>query len=71
MFASRCIDDDKLRYILNEFAGKREAFIEIIINFEYIEKPVRKDLEKYIDSFFDEYKKDLIFENIKKNCINK
>lgn len=70
-FIGHCIEEDRLRNILDEFAGKREEFIDIIRNFEYLEKPVRKDLEKYVNSFFNEYKRDVIFENINRTCTNK
>ena len=71
VYLGPCINEDRIAELIDDFNDYRDEFLETIRKFEYLERSKRRDLEKYIISFFDEIRKDEIIESIKRNCINK
>ena len=71
VYLGPCIESGKLKVLLKEFEAHRDKFLSTIRNFVYLDGPDRRDLEKYITSFYKEYRNDMIETNIEVNCLNK
>ena len=71
VYLGPCIESARLGTVLDEFESKRDKFLATIRNFDYLDRRSRRDLEKFIISFFNEYRNNKIEDNIRKNCINK
>lgn len=64
-----CRSDEEWEKLLDEFLGHKEEFIDTIKEFPYLERIIKKDLQKYVESFFSLYRRDYILQLMKNNCI--
>jgi hypothetical protein len=51
-----CMTDERMKPIIEEFAGLREKMLGTIRDFPYLEKNEKKQVESYISSFYSLYK---------------
>jgi len=51
-----CMTDERMKPIIEEFAGLREKMLGTISDFPYLEKNEKKSVESYISSFYSLYK---------------
>jgi len=51
-----CLRDEELKPILEEFGGLKEQMLGTIHDFEYLSKGAKKQVESYINGFYDMYK---------------
>lgn len=69
VYLGPCLDEKRLSTALDSFLQYKEQFIDTIRNFRYLDRSERKVLEKYIESFYKDYRKNLNIEYINRTCI--
>jgi hypothetical protein len=66
-----CISSEIVAEVYNEFAGKREQFLNSIENCTFLSKSKRIKAEKYINSFYKKFKTDdLLLSEVTRYCRN-
>ena len=71
VYLGPCRSEEELRIVLDEFMAYREAFINEIRNFEYLDRVIRRELVSYVESFYDLYKRDILLKRILQECVSK
>jgi hypothetical protein len=66
-----CRSEEEFRLTLDEFMGYKEAFLDEVRNFRYLDRTVRRELLDYINSFYDLYRKDILLNQLLEECENK
>ncbi|MFP4487995.1 MAG: hypothetical protein ACLFN1_01700 [Bacteroidales bacterium] len=65
-----CRSEDEYRDVLDYYMEKKNIFIDTIKEFSYLEGRNRRDLIRYIRSFYRLYRKDEIIDRYMKTCKN-
>jgi hypothetical protein len=68
IYAGKCRSDDEFRRLADYFLKRKDIFIREIESLDLLEEKERKRTIKYIESFFDLYKRDYIIFSMKKTC---
>jgi hypothetical protein len=68
VYLGPCRDDDTYRELLTEFLSVKEELLNVIREFPLVDERRKRHCIRYIDSFFDEYKRDMILFSIKRTC---
>ena len=63
-----CLEREKLKLALEDFAAYEEQFIDTIKDFKYLNAINRRDLINYVKKFFRMYKDDEIVDIILRHC---
>ncbi len=66
-----CRSEQEYRDVLDYYMEKKDIFIDTIKEFKYLESRNRRDLIRYIRSFYRLYRKDKIIDSYMKTCNNK
>ncbi len=66
-----CHSEEEYRDVLDYYMEKKDVFIDTIKEFEYLEGRNRRDLIRYIRSFYGLYRNDKIIDSYMKTCNNK
>jgi len=68
IYLGPCRSDEQFREVLDDFLGKKDQFMELFNSFELMDDRKRQNSVKYLEGFFEEYKRDQILFNLKKTC---
>jgi hypothetical protein len=68
VYLGPCRDDETYRELLSEYLSVKEEVLNVIREFPLLEERRKRHCIRYIDSFFDEYKRDMILVSIKRTC---
>ncbi|MDZ7738907.1 MAG: hypothetical protein U5K32_07575 [Bacteroidales bacterium] len=71
VYLGPCRSEEEYRDVLDYYMEKKDVFIDTIKEFKYLEGHNRRDLIRYIRSFYRLYRKDKIIDNYMKTCNNK
>jgi hypothetical protein len=64
-----CRDDVIFMKSLQEFAAKKEAFYNVISEFQYLDERAKKDMTRFLDEFFSMFdKRNSILYSLKNSC---
>lgn len=69
IYTGLCRTDMEFRKLMDVFYSKKNDFYSEITKCEYFSEKTKKKLNKYLDSYFNLYKKDYILIKMKKTCI--
>jgi len=69
LYVGPCRNEEVFRMRLEDFLNYREAFIDEVKNFKYLDRSVRRELIRYIKSFYKLYKKDILLNRLLEECI--
>ena len=70
IYSGPCLKESEFEDVLDDFAGYKDQFISEIRDFEYLNRRNRVDLERYIKSFYDLYRKEVLLRILLENCID-
>lgn len=68
VYIGPCRTDEEIRSLMQFFLDHKAEFYEEIEKIDFLSEKKKKRVLSYIDSFFDEYKRDKLFYNIKRTC---
>jgi len=69
-FFGPCYSEDMYRPVLDFYLGLEDKLIDMIKDFEYLDRPERNELVRFIKSFYRLYRKDEIINIIKEQCLS-
>lgn len=69
VYVGPCRTDENIHRHIKFFLDHKEDFYLEIEKMNFVNENQKKRTLKYIDSFFDEYKRDRLFYNIKRTCV--
>ena len=69
VYMGPCRDDETIRELMQDFLDMKEEFYAEIDRMVYLDKKKLDRVRKYIDSFYGQYKRELLLYNIKTTCI--
>lgn len=70
VYLGPCRSEDEYRDVLDYYMEKKDIFIDTIKEFNYLEGRNRRDLIRYVRSFYRLYRKDEIIDRYMKTCKN-
>jgi hypothetical protein len=69
LFLGICRSEDTYLQALKEFSDKKEEFYKVINEFPYIKEKTRKEMTKYLDSFYSDFdSRNTIVRELLDNC---
>jgi len=68
IYSGPCRSDEEFRKATELFLSKKDEFYTVINSCEQLSEKTRKKLSKYLDTFFAQYKRDLLLIKMKKTC---
>lgn len=68
IYLGPCRSENEYRMILDEFMEKRDEFLNVISSCSLLEEKKNRNTVKYLQGFFDEYRRDLILYKLEKTC---
>ncbi len=68
VYIGPCRTDEEIRRLMDFFLDLKEEFYNEIEKMDLLGKKQKKRVLRYIESFYDEYKRDELFYNIKYSC---
>jgi hypothetical protein len=68
VYIGPCREDHEIRKVMDFFLDRKEEFYKEIEKMDLLDHKQKKRVLKYIDSFYDEYKRDELFYHIKSTC---
>ena len=68
IYIGPCRSDESIRELMQFFMDHKQEFYDEIEKIDFVNDNQKKKTLKYIDSFYDEYKRDLLFFSIKAGC---
>lgn len=69
IYMGPCRTDEEIRRLMKFFLDHKDEFYEEVEKLVLLEERQKKRALKYIESFFNEYKRDELFYNIKRTCL--
>lgn len=69
-FFGPCYSEEMYRPVLDFYLGLEDKIIDMIKDFEYLDRRERNELVRFVKSFYRLYRKDEIFSIIKEQCIS-
>lgn len=69
VYLGPCRDDETFHKLLDQFASVKEELFKIINDFPMMEERRKRHCIRYIESYFDEYRRDMILYSIKRTCV--
>jgi len=54
-YQGQCFGNDELKPVMDEFAGLKNQFMSTINDFEYLSKGYKKEIQSYINSFYETF----------------
>ncbi len=70
IYIGPCRTEEEIRRVMNFFLDRKEEFYKEIEKLDLLDERQKKRAFKYIESFFNEYRRDELFYNIKRTCFN-
>lgn len=69
LYIGYCRDEDNFRKVLQEFREKKDELYRVIEEFPYLKADSKKDLKKYMDSFFRDINRgDVFIKKLLQDC---
>lgn len=69
-FFGPCYSEEMYRSVLDFYLGQEDKIIDMIKDFEYLDRPERNELVRFVKSFYRLYRKDEIISIIKEQCLS-
>jgi hypothetical protein len=69
-FFGPCYSEEMYRPVLDFYLGLEDKIIDMIKDFEYLERRERNDLVRFVKSFYRLYRKDKIISLFKEQCLS-
>lgn len=70
IYLGPCRTDDQFREVLAEFLDKKDQFFSLFDSFNLMDERKKSNSVKYLEEFFDEYKREQVLFNLKSTCKN-
>lgn len=69
VYIGPCRTDEDIRRVMQFFMDHKSEFYDEIEKIDLLNEKAKKKILNYIDSFYDEYRRDRLFYNIKGTCV--